>query len=380
MDYQAKLSALEASGNLRRIPRIVHDGKWVTDGTHRMLNLSSNDYLGLSAQPELLAEFWDTCPSGSRLLSASSSRLLTGNFEATEKLEGFLAESFHRPAALVFNSGYHANTGILPALAGKDCLIVADKLAHASIIDGMRLSAAPFLRFRHQDYAQLENIVQEESVRRNCIFVVVESVYSMDGDVTDLRRLVALRRRFPNVCLYVDEAHAIGVRGEKGLGIAEEQGVIADIDLLVGTFGKALCSQGAYLVCGKGVREYLVNTARPLIFSTALPPLQLAWTAFLFRKLPQWKHLREHLHEISRRLSAALEGRGGEISRSHIVPFIIGDSISCQLQAEQLRRKGFYCLPVRPPSVPQGTSRIRFSLTAGMTDTEINALIEALGE
>lgn len=378
MDYRAKLSALEASGSLRRIQQIVHDGRWVKDGTHRMLNLSSNDYLGLSAQPELLAEFWETCPNSSRLFSASSSRLLTGNFEASEELEELLATAYGHSAALIFNSGYHANTGILPALAGKDCLIIADKLVHASIIDGMKLSSAPFLRFRHQDYVQLENIIQKESAQRTRIFVIVESVYSMDGDVTDLRRLAAVRRRFPNVCLYVDEAHAVGVRGQAGLGIAEEQGVLAEIDLLVGTFGKALDSQGAYLICDEDVREYLVNTARSLIFSTALPPIQLAWTAFLFRKLPLWQSLREHLFRISRRLSMALEGRGGEISRSHIVPFIIGDNTLCQFRAEQLRRKGFYCLPVRPPSVPQGTSRIRFSLSAGMTDAEMDALIEAL--
>lgn len=378
MDYQTKLNALAAAGNLRRIPCVSHDGRWTVDGTHRMLNLSSNDYLGLAAEPELVSEFWDTCPPCSRLFSSSSSRLLTGNFEATEELEETLKNAFHRPAALIFNSGYHANTGILPALADKDCLVVADKLVHASIIDGMKLSSAPFLRFRHQDLEQLERIVEKESPRHRLLFVAVESVYSMDGDVTDLRRLCSLREHYPNVLLYVDEAHAIGVRGCSGLGIAEEQGVLSDIDLLVGTFGKALSSMGAYVVCSEELREYLVNTARPLIFSTALPPLQLAWTTFLFRRLPQWQARREHLARISARLASALQGQGGERSQSHIVPLVVGDSSACQLRAEALQRHGFYCLPVRPPTVPQGTSRIRFSLTASVRENEVEALIEAI--
>ncbi len=378
MDYRSRLEELSASGNLRRIPAVVHDGRWMCEGGRRMLNLSSNDYLGLSAEPALVEEFWDTCPRAVRLFSSSSSRLLTGNFEPSDELETLLAEAFRRPAALLFNSGYHANTGILPALADKHSLIVADKLVHASIIDGMKLGAAPFVRFRHQDYGQLERILEKEAPHYERIFVVVESIYSMDGDVADLRRLVALKRRFPSVWLYVDEAHAIGVRGATGLGIAEEQGVLADIDLLVGTFGKALASMGAYLVCSKDVREYLVNTSRSLIFSTALPPVQQAWTAFLFRKLPRWQARREHLAEISCRLAACLDGHGGEISRSHIVPFIVGESTACRLQAEELQRKGFYCLPVRPPTVPQGTSRIRFSLTAGVTDSEVGALCEVI--
>ena len=378
MDYKTKLSALSASGNLRHISSVRHDGRWIWDGTHRMLNLSSNDYLGLASEPALVSEFLDTCPQSSRIFSSSSSRLLTGNFEATEELEDLLARAYCRPAALLFNSGYHANTGILPALAEKDCLILADKLVHASLIDGLKLSPAPFLRFRHQDMEQLERIVAKESPKYRLVFIVVESIYSMDGDVTDLHRLSALRKRYKNICLYVDEAHAVGVRGLSGLGIAEEQGVISDIDILVGTFGKALSSMGAYLVCSQEIREYLVNTSRPLIFSTALPPVQLAWTTFLFRHLPQWQARRAHLSRISSQLADALRDFGGERSASHIVPFIVGESSACKLRAEMLQRHGFYCLPVRPPTVPRGTSRIRFSLTASMQECEVEALIDAL--
>ena len=202
----------------------------------------------------------------------------------------------------------------------------------------------------------------------------------MDGDVTDLPRLVDLKRHYPQLMLYVDEAHAIGVRGERGLGVAEECGCIGEIDLLVGTFGKALASMGAYVVCSEVILSYLINKMRPLIFSTALPPLQMAWTQFLWEQLPTWQSEREQLHRMSRQLAQALQGRGGEISESHIIPFLIGDSRDCIVQAEQLQRKGFYCLPVRPPTVPQGTSRIRFSLTAAIQPAEVERLIQAIQE
>ena len=200
----------------------------------------------------------------------------------------------------------------------------------------------------------------------------------MDGDVTDLRHLVALKKKYPNVMLYVDEAHAIGVRGKNGLGIAEEQDCIADIDLLVGTFGKALASMGAYVVCTKEIREYLVNTMRPLIFSTALPPFQWAWTAFVFSRLKDFSERRDKLSSNSSYLASALNGKGGEISESHIVPLMVGDSAECIIRAEYLQRKGFYCMPVRPPTVPKGTSRIRFSLTANVEREELETLVDII--
>lgn len=379
-DYQKLLNDLASKGCLRSLPHVVHDGKWIERNGQRMLNLSSNDYLGLANDTELRNEFLDSLRASSLPLSSSSSRLLTGNFTVYEELEQLLAHTFGREAALVFNSGYHANTGILPALADKQTLLVADKLVHASIIDGLLLSGVSFLRYRHNDYDHLEQILQKETSRYEQVIVATESIFSMDGDVADLNRLVSLKRNYPNVMLYVDEAHAIGVRGARGLGVAEECGCLQEIDLLVGTFGKAMASMGAYVLCSQVIRDYLINTMRPLIFSTALPPAQIAWTTFLFRRLPQMESRRQHLATISRRLAAVLRGHGGEISNSHIVPFIVGENEECVWTAEQLQRHGFYCLPVRPPTVPKGTSRIRFSLTADMTDEEINHLVAHLSD
>lgn len=377
-DYSNILRQLSASGNLRSLPDVEHQGKYIKKEGRTMLNLSSNDYLGLALRTDLRNEFLDELRATDIPLSSSSSRLLTGNFWQYTKLERLLAHRFGREAALLFNSGYHANTGLLPALADKQTLILSDRLVHASILDGILLSGAPFQRFRHNDYEHLTQLLAKARGQYHQIIVVTESIFSMDGDVADLQRLTALKAEFPDVLLYVDEAHAIGVRGAGGLGIAEEQGCLADIDLLVGTFGKALASMGAYVVCSPVIREYLINTMRPLIFSTALPPAQMAWTHFLFDRLPSFHRERKQLEATSFLLRRALEGKGGERSASHIIPFIIGENEACLEKAEQLQQGHFYCLPVRPPTVPLGTSRIRFSLTAALTEEEVQHLIPLL--
>lgn len=376
---QQELQRLKEQSNLRSLPRMTHNGRDVIVDGQRMLNLSSNDYLGLAIDSSLREEFLHTLTPDTFLPTSSSSRLLTGNFTVYEELEAELSRLFGTEAALVFNSGYHANTGILPAVSDAQTLILADKLVHASLIDGIRLSSARCIRYRHNDLPQLERLLKEHHASYRQIIVVTESVFSMDGDEADLAALAQLKRRYDNVLLYVDEAHAFGVRGRQGLGCAEESGNIADIDFLVGTFGKAAASAGAYLVCRKVIREYLVNRMRTLIFTTALPPVNIAWTLFVVRKLAGMGERREHLAHISRILREALQARGYNCpSTSHIVPMIIGPSADTRLRADALQRHGFYALPVRPPTVPEGTSRIRFSLTADIQEREIEELIQHL--
>lgn len=369
---QQELQELETKSNLRKLPGILHEGRDVIVNGQRMLNLSSNDYLGLANDIELRREFLETLTPEAFLPTSSSSRLLTGNFTAYEQLEQQLATAFGTEAALVFNSGYHANTGILPAVSNARTLILADKLVHASLIDGIRLSVAKSIRYRHNQYDQLERLIEVNHTEYERIIIVTESIFSMDGDEADLRELVRLKRKYANVWLYVDEAHAFGVRGDKGLGCAEEQECISDIDFLVGTFGKALASAGAYIVCRKVIREYLVNKMRTFIFTTALPPVIIQWTSFAFTRLPNFRQRREKLQLASSKLKEALERKGYACpSSSHIVPMITGESNIAIRKAEELQRKGFYALPVRPPTVPEGTSRIRFSLTAEISEEEI---------
>ena len=372
---QQELQQLNEHSNLRRLPEMIHDGRYVLVGGQRMLNLSSNDYLGLAADRELREEFLGTLTPDTFMPTASSSRLLTGNFTVCVELEDELARLFGTEAALVFNSGYHANTGILPAISDARTLILADKLVHASLIDGIRLSVAKCIRYRHNDLTQLERLLHEHHAGYRQIVIVTESIFSMDGDRADLTALVKLKQKYNNVLLYVDEAHAFGVCGVRGLGCAEEDNCIRDIDFLVGTFGKAAASAGAYIVCKRVIREYLVNRMRTLIFTTALPPVNIAWTLFIIRRLVAMQQRREHLARISRVLREALQTQGYSCpSVSHIVPMVIGASADTIRQAEALQRHGFYALPVRPPTVPEGTSRIRFSLTAEVTEEEIGRL------
>lgn len=376
---QQELETLKEKKNFRSLPQLIHDKGEVVVNGQRMLNLSSNDYLGLADNLSLRNDFLKTLTPQTFLPTSSSSRLLTGNFTAYQELEQQLAYMFGTENALVFNSGYHANTGILPAVSDIHTLILADKLVHASLIDGIRLSAAKCIRYRHNDLSQLKRLTDENYNHFDKIIIVTESIFSMDGDEADLSTLVKLKQNYPNVLLYVDEAHAFGVRGEKGLGCAEEQNCINDIDFLVGTFGKAIASAGAYVACRNVIRDYLINKMRTFIFTTALPPVNVQWTSFILEHLSGFQEKRQHLLRTSRKLKEALVCKGYACpSVSHIVPMLVGDSKDAILKAEELQRKGFYALPVRPPTVPEGTSRIRFSLTADITEKEIDELINSI--
>ena len=297
-----ELLVLKEKKNYRSLPPLIHDGREVILNGQRMLNLSSNDYLGLANDVSLREEFLKTMTPETFLPTSSSSRLLTGNFSDYQALEQQLSTMFGAESALIFNSGYHANTGILPAVSNAQTLILADKLVHASLIDGIRLSSAKCIRYRHNDASQLQRLVSENHNLYAQIIIVTESIFSMDGDKADLRALVRLKKSYSNVLLYVDEAHAFGVRGEKGLGCAEEQDCINDIDFLVGTFGKAIASAGAYIVCRQVIREYLINKMRTFIFTTALPPVNIQWTAWVLQHLSALQYKRTHLlpHQCSK--------------------------------------------------------------------------------
>ena len=375
----AQLEQLSRQGNLRSLPAVDAQGLSIVRDGNTMLNFSSNDYLGLADDTNLKKEFLQNLNPRNVRFSSTSSRLLTGNFPVYARLEKRLAELYKAEASLVFNSGYHANSGILPAVTDNRSLILADKLVHASIVDGIGLSKARCIRYRHNDYEQLERLVSESASQYEAIFIVTESIFSMDGDESDLPRLVALKKHYPNIYLYVDEAHAFGVRGQCGLGCAEEQDVIKEIDFLVGTFGKAAASVGAFVICSDEMKRYLVNKMRTLIFTTALPPVNLEWTLFIIDKIVDMQSHREHLEAIGHKVRQALNPLNGAIvSSSHIVPFVLGETERTVQTALKLQHEGFYLLPVRPPTVPQGTSRLRISLSAGHTDTEIDQLIHTL--
>lgn len=356
------LDRLRLSGNLRSIPAESGDG---------VVDLSSNDYLGLADDMALRERFLAEHPAGGLLMTASASRLLAPHQRAYAELEGLLSRSYHGRSALLFNSGYHANTGLIAALADKNTLIVADRLVHASIIDGIRLSGAPFERFRHNDMAHLGRILAAKAQQYSEILIIAESVYSMDGDMAPVRELAALKRATPGARLYIDEAHGVGAVGPAGLGLCEAEGVGADVDILVGTLGKALASSGAFAILSEEMRQYMVNRARSLIFSTALPPACVDWSALTWQASLEGESRRSRLRELASALASALPGGSAP---SHIQPLIVGDAAGAVALSERLLEHGYKVLPIRTPTVPPGTERLRFSLSASIPPEAIAEL------
>lgn len=376
MEIREYLQQLHAEGNYREIPTVMP--LTVTD-------YSTNDYMGLAQEPGLQAKFFADPISATVPMTSSAARLLAPRQIEYTNLEVFLSLLYKRhrgedTATLIFNSGYHANTGLIPAIAGKDTLVIADRLVHASIIDGIVLSRAPFQRFRHNDFDHLEQMLQAKGNGHKHVLVIVESVYSMDGDHADIERLIALKRQYPNVILYIDEAHAFGVLGPKGLGLSAASSAPAEIDVTVGTFGKAAASMGAFAVVGRDMRDYLVNTARSFIFSTAIPPMQAAWTRFTLGQLIQKDNRREHLARLGVQLRDTLaKYTDTPAEASHIQPLIVGDpKKAVELSRQLLSRYGIKALPIRKPTVPAGTERLRFSLSSAMLPRDIEALDNAL--
>jgi 8-amino-7-oxononanoate synthase len=370
-----RLNELEQKGLLRDLKQLDQRGVYVEYQGKRYLNLSSNDYLGISADDDLQKRFFDTLDTDEFVMGALSSRLLTGNSACVEQLENILAHLYGNEC-LVYNSGYHANTGILPALVEKNDLIVADKLVHASIIDGIRLCNCEMKRYRHNDYNDLERILDKYSSQYHTIYIVSESIFSMDGDTADLVRLVELKERY-RAKLYIDEAHSFGVTGERGLGSAVHQQLVPRIEYIVCTLGKACASEGAFVVCDRATKQWLINKSRTLIFTTATPPINILWTMFVIRRIVEMKTEREHLYEITALLRRRLEGRT-VLGDTHIIPIVAGDNERCIRLARSMQEYGIWVMPIRYPSVPIGQARIRLSLTATISSNDINTIYEAI--
>lgn len=366
MDIVSALDGFRASGNFRRIPDTQPQG---------VVDLSSNDYLGLAADMSLRRELLEDALLEMPPLSSVASRLLAAEQDEYARLECYM-EALYGRKALIFNSGYHANTGMIPALAGPGTLIIADKLVHASIIDGMVLSKAPFVRFRHNDYEHLEKILSTRGREYRNVLIVTESVFSMDGDYADLTRIAEIKRMHEGAVLYVDEAHAFGVEGDRGLGLSMMSPSRAEIDIIVGTFGKAVASVGAFAVMNADMRDLMVNRARSFIFSTALPPVNVAWTRKLVEKVVAMDAERARLKELGLKLNEIISG---PVS-GHIQPYIVGDARKAVELSVRLMDRGVKVLPIRTPTVPSGTERLRFSLSAAMTDGDIERVRNCFDE
>lgn len=374
--YRGILEGLSKECRLRSIPLAGTDADQ-EKGRSRLVDLCSNDYLGLAARKSEFREaFMHSCPDAA--FTSSASRLLSSAQRYHLMLEKAL-EHLYGKRALLFNSGYHANTGCISALAIPSTLFICDKLVHASIIDGLRIGNADFLRFPHNDLGKLRIMLEKNAGKYARIVVVTESIFSMDGDLAPLRGLTMLKEEFPNMILYVDEAHAFGVRGERGMGMAEELGLTDKIDIIIGTFGKAAASSGAFVATTELLADYFINTSRSFIFSTALPPVCCAWTLFMLQNILLMQPERERLLDTSRRLREALGLPCGEEVESQIIPYVTGDAERAVALAARLREEGYLVLPIRRPTVPPGGERLRISLNAGVDYNSLTRLIEIIG-
>lgn len=423
------LDELKSSNMYRRITQIEHNGKYINrPAGNRLLNLASNDYLGLLDNSEYNQRFWDKYMlPGKTFFGSGSSRLLTGDCGTARELEQKAEELFalaaekattdnlaaekttannlvtSNPAAynltaeseeritcketakrdfgaLVFNSGYHANTGIIGAVGTlNDTIFIADKLVHASIIDGLKLSGKRFERYRHNDTAHLQKLVEtaKSDGYRN-IVVITEAVFSMDGDTAPLNELVKIKHNNPNVILYVDEAHSFGLYGETGLGLCEHYSVIQDIDIIVAPLGKAASSVGALAVVDSYFKEFLINKMRTLIFSTALPQVNYARSCYFLSNLQNLEHEREHLQSIIKQFKAAIGLPASLTVETAIIPYKTESAEQAVEMQKLLEKNGILAPAIRPPTVPPNGSRLRLSITAAMSTMELDRVAEIL--
>lgn len=375
---QNELEDIRSRGLLRSTRMISgRQAAHVTCNGRDVLLLCSNNYLGLADHPALAAASIAAIEQYGT--SSGASRLVSGTMELHERLELAVAEYKKSEAALIFNSGHAANTGIIPALVGRGDTVFSDRLNHASIVDGILLSGARMVRYPHNDFSSLATLMEKHVKGRRLI--VSDGVFSMDGDIAPLAELVALKRSH-GALLMVDDAHGCGVLGERGRGSAELLGVGRDIDIQMGTFGKALGSFGAYAAVSAELRDLLINRARSFIFSTSLPPSVLAASlaAVGLVQSPEGDELRTQLSVNTRFFRSRLLEAGFTIpdGTTQIVPIVIGSAVTTMQFSDALLAEGYFAQGIRPPTVPAGTSRLRFTLMATHTPADLGDAVERI--
>ena len=346
----------------------------------RGIDLCSNDYLGLASDPRLKQAAIEAVRGSSRI-AGTGSRLLSGNAPEWEELEREFAEFIGTETALYFGSGYSANAGLLGAILKPGDTVFSDALNHASIIDGIRLSGAAKVIYPHCDTQLLERELRERRSAPGAKVIVTESLVGMDGDVAPLKEIFALSRGY-GAELVIDEAHALGLYGPEGRGFAAEMGIQKEVLAVVCACGKALSCAGAVVCSSAKVKQYLVNRARTFIFSTAMPPYFAGQIRAALRLAREARASREHLFAMASAIHEELRAAGCNtgLGRSHIIPILLGGNEAALEVAAFLEKRGFAVRAIRPPTVPEGTARVRISLTSKITTEELNRLTRAIKE
>ena len=370
--YNNILNELEKTSSIRKIKNIIQDGKYVILEGQKLLNLSSNDYLGISASCEIEEKFLSQYKGK---IQNPSARLLSGTNKVFSELEDLIKTILNKEGALLFNSGYHANVGIYSSLLNKEDIVFIDKLNHASIIDGIKLSGAKLIPYNHCNYEDLEEkLIKYRKQYKNSI-ISSESLFSMDGDFANIKKLVQLKEKY-NSILIIDEAHAFGVYGG-GCGYCSETNELKNIDLIMGTFGKAIGSYGAFAAGNKILINYLINKARSFIFSTALPEISVSYSKFVLENYILKSNLQEKLFNTTNYAHSKFKNLK-TIGSSYIIPVILGENEKAVNLSNNLIRNGFYILPIRYPTVKKNEARIRISLNPLITKDEIDALYKII--
>ncbi|MGN1280770.1 MAG: aminotransferase class I/II-fold pyridoxal phosphate-dependent enzyme [Succinivibrio sp.] len=379
--YEKMRSVLDENRSRAQYRTVVskaQNGSHIAVEDREYINLSSNDYLGLGSDLHVCKMFLDSLDGKSLRMSSSGSPLLTGAHESYSRALSVM-EKLMGKKALFYNSGFAANSGVISALSAPDTLIIADKLSHASIIDGMMSSKGKCLRFAHNDYEHLESLIEKNHTLYDSVIVVTEALFSMDGDFCDIQRLCQIKQKYQNVYLYVDEAHSFCVYGDRGQGLCYLKGCLDKVDFVLTTFGKGLGSQGACILCNETARDYLINTSRSLIFSTALSPFSFEHAAFMLEYMQHETNRRERLEKISRYIHEKLYLAGFEdLSSSQIIPLLTYDNEKALKASEFFKEKGFYAMPIRHPTVPLGKARLRLSLSAFLSDMQVEQLADTI--
>ena len=366
--YQNRLSLLKEQSSFRFIKDIVQEGKYIIYKGKRLLNLSSNDYLGISASKHIEEEFLSQYKGK---IQNPSARLLSGTNKAFVELEDLIKTILNKESSLLFNSGYHANVGIYSALLTKDDVVFIDKLNHASIIDGIKLSGAKIIPFNHCNYKDLEEKLKKYRNNYKNAVISSESLFSMDGDFADIKKLAELKEKH-NSILIIDEAHSFGVYGG-GRGYCSENKMLDQVDIIMGTFGKAIGSYGAFAAGNKVLIDYLINHARSFIFSTALPEISVSYSKFILENYILEEKFQEKLFEITEYSHKKFKNLN-ILGNSYIIPVIQGENNAAVNLSDKLIKEGFYILPIRYPTVKRNEARIRISLNPLITKEEIDAL------
>lgn len=359
----------------RRIVASPQDVELEIDG-ERYLSFSSNDYLGLANHPEIVKAFqqglsrWGT--------GSGAAHLITGHTAAHHALEEELADFLGYPRALLFTSGYQANLGLHQALLGRKDRTIHDRLNHASLLDGAKLSGAKLLRYAHADMDALEQRINEPAAGRT--LVVTDGIFSMDGDSAPLPAMVN-ECRCGGATLMVDDAHGIGVQGSEGRGTVDQFGLSAsDVPILMGTLGKAFGVSGAFVAGSEALIETLIQQARSYIYTTATPPAQAEATRKALQLVQAGEERRDHLQRLIARFRTGAEELGLHLisSRTPIQPLLIGESADALALSKQLQKRNILLAPIRPPTVPEGSARLRITLSANHSLEQVDQLLEAL--